>query len=429
MARIVLSTFGSYGDLFPYIAIARRLRDLGHESILAGPANYRGFVEGLGVGFAPLRPEVDFSDVETMRRIMDAKSGGRYVRSKILAPRIRETYADLEVACDGADVLTSHALTYAAPILAEVRGLPWLSTVLMPMNFGSVHQPPALSALPAWAKMRVFGPRITGLVWRAILRASWSWSEPIRAFRAELGLDPNVDPLFEGQHSPRGCLALFSREFAEPQPDWPIRTTVCGWPFLDVDFASGGGERELEAFLAAGPPPLAFCLGSAAVHAAGDFYELAAGAARALGRRAVLVHGNVPVPFESTDDFLLLRSINVSSLFAGAELVVHAGGVGTTGQVMRAGKPQLVVPFAHDHFDNGVTLGRLGIGESMPRKSLNARSLRTVLERLLNDEGVRERAVTVGARVAAEDGADAAARAILELVPQTGNPSESSHSS
>ena len=44
MARIVLSTFGSYCDLFPYIAIARRLRDLGHESILAGPANYRGFV-------------------------------------------------------------------------------------------------------------------------------------------------------------------------------------------------------------------------------------------------------------------------------------------------------------------------------------------------------------------------------------------------
>ena len=81
---------------------------------------------------------------------------------------------------------------------------------------------------------------------------------------------------------------------------------------------------------------------------------------------------------------------------------MHAGGVGTTGQVMRAGKPQLVVPFAHDHFDNGVTLGRLGLGESIPRTSLNARNLRTALERLLNDEGVRERAVTVGERVAVE---------------------------
>ena len=49
-------------------------------------------------------------------------------------------------------------------------------------------------------------------------RVSRSWSEPWHRLRAEIGLPPGPDPLFEGQHAPSLVLALFSHLLAEKQP-------------------------------------------------------------------------------------------------------------------------------------------------------------------------------------------------------------------
>ena len=157
MARIVLTTFGSHGDVFPYLAIAARLTERGHEPIIAAPAVYRSDVETLGVAFAPVRPDVDLEDAETYRRAMDPKRGTVFVVRELLIPFIRESYADLERVCKGADLLVSHALTYAAHMLGERGSIPWVSTVLMPMMFCSAHDPPALPPILWLARMRVEG--------------------------------------------------------------------------------------------------------------------------------------------------------------------------------------------------------------------------------------------------------------------------------
>jgi UDP:flavonoid glycosyltransferase YjiC (YdhE family) len=108
----------------------------------------------------------------------------------------------------------------------------------------------------------------------------------------------------------------------------------------------------VQQFLDSGPPPIVFTLGSAAVHLARDFYVQAAAAAQLLGRRAILLLGRNPAPPHLPSTILPWNYLPYARIFPSAAAIVHQGGVGTTAQALRAGRPMLVMPFAHDQFDN-----------------------------------------------------------------------------
>jgi UDP:flavonoid glycosyltransferase YjiC (YdhE family) len=378
MSRIVMATFGSYGDLFPYLALGQELLRRGHAAVVATAEEYRGHVTRAGLEFAPTRPDVSLDDRALLTRVMDPRRGAEVVVKELVVPALRNTYADLEQATEGADLLLSHVLTYAAPILGEKRNMPWVSTVLSPMVFCSAYDPPALAPIPWLAALRRLGPRLNSVLLRMLKRISRGWAEPIRRFRRELGLPDGADPLWEGQHSPHGVLALFSESFARPQPDWPANTTVCGFPFYDDGF--GDGLAEFERFAEQGPSPIAFTLGSSAVQAAGDFYEQALQAALRLKARAVLVAGPNADRFQQVPpEILVLRTIPFRPLFARCSAVVHAGGVGTIALALRAGVPQVVVPFAHDQFDNANRVESMQCGVRLRRRP-TAAALASALE-------------------------------------------------
>ena len=416
MALIVLATFGSYGDVFPYLAIGDALVRRGHEAVIAAPSTYRAAVEKAGLHFAAVRPDVDYSDIETFRRVMEPKRGAEVLVRELLVPHLRESYTDLEAACRGADLLLSHVLTYAAPILGEKLGLPWLSTVLSPMVFCSSHDPPALAPVPGFARLRFLGPSAVGVLLRVMKRVSWGWSAPIRSFRRELGLGADADPLWEGQFSPHGTLALFSNAIARPQPDWPARTTLCGFPFHDDDYGGDADADRLQPFLAEGPAPLVFTLGSSAVMSAGNFYAQAVEATKRLRQRAVLVVGDVDVPDRLPPEVLAIRSTAVQPLFDAAAVIVHAGGIGSVGQALRAGRPQLVVPFAADQFDNALRVQRTGVGLRLDRSRCSVSRIADAIERLLTDGSARSGIATAAAEVGSDRGAEAACEAIEALL-------------
>jgi UDP:flavonoid glycosyltransferase YjiC (YdhE family) len=102
--------------------------------------------------------------------------------------------------------------------------------------------------------------------------------------------------------------------------------------------------------------------------------------------------------------------------------VVHHGGIGTTGQALRAGKPQLVVPFFGDQPDNAGRLGRLGVGRVLKRKRYTAERASIELAALLGDPGYARRAAEICKIVAHEDGAAKAASVIDALLKARGGP-------
>ncbi|MBI4060965.1 MAG: glycosyltransferase family 1 protein [Elusimicrobia bacterium] len=416
MARIILATFGSHGDLNPFLAVGAGLKARGHSVAVAAAPSYKADVERIGLEHAPLRPDLDASDLKTLERALNPRWGAEVIIRELLMPALRESYADLEKAAAGADLLVSHALTYAAPVLAEKKGLRWLSSSLQPLMFFSRYDPPVLAPAPWLAALRPLGPRVNGPLLRLLKRLSYSWGGPVRALRRDLGLGPGQDPIFEGQHSPYGTLALYSGLFARPQPDWPPRVTVCGFPFWDEDLGGRPPDPRLEAFLAAGEKPVVFTLGSTAVRVAGDFYRRAAEAARLMGRRAVLLAGDGvealgPLP----PGVFTAASAPYHLLFPRCAAIAHSGGVGTTAQALRSGAPQLIAPFAHDQFDNAARVARMGVGVQIGKRP-TASKLAAALSRLLRDDGLKRRAARIGAAVRAENGVALACGAIEDAL-------------
>jgi rhamnosyltransferase subunit B len=369
--RIVLATFGSYGDLNPYLAIGTALSRRGADVVIASSTVYRSAVERHGLKFASLRPEINENDTEIFQKVLDPWRGAEYLTRKLLMPAVAETYEDLDRASQEADLIVSHVLVYAGRIVAERRKIPWMMPILQPMVFFSSYEMPIIPPVNFLKHLRFLGPSFCGWLMNRLFQTNTSWSGPVRDLRTRLGLEPGPNPIREGQFSPDGVLAMFPEIFARKQPDWPEHTIQCGFPFLDEDFTGSPIDGSLLEFVAKGEAPVVFTLGSAAVRVAPWLIEAAAAASREGKLRAVILAG--PAAGEmgkrhASDHTMIVASAPYHELFPRSRVIVHSGGIGTTGQALRSGRAQVVVPFAFDQFDNAERVARLGCGVELSRR-------------------------------------------------------------
>lgn len=424
--HIVLTTFGSFGDLHPYMAIALELQARGHRPVIATSEIYRHKIEAEGIEFHPVRPDGLINteqEGEFLNLLVHSQRESEYMICYRLMPHLRASYRDLMDAVRGADLLITHHLAFAGSVVAEKTGTLWVSTVLSPLLFMSAYDSPNPSTLPISSYERALervanDARIRNFRWNARL-----WSAPVRQLRAELGLEPGYDPIFEGQHAPNLVLALFSQVLSAPQPDWPPQTRVTGFPFFDRQNRKGLSPK-LARFLESGSPPIVFTLGSLMVWTPGNFYMEGAAAAQQLGYRAILlmgqgVHG---LPLQHLPEGVLaIDYAPHSELFPRAAVIVHHGGVGTTGQALRSGRPMLIVPYAHDQPDNAARLVRLGVARRVERHQYTANHVATELNHLLCNPNYAMESAKLGDLVQAEDGVGVACDA-LEACWETSVP-------
>ena len=422
--RIVLSNIGTFGDINPLVALALELKHRGHTPVMALPNVYRSKIEPLGLEFRAVRPDIDPTNSILVQMVYDVKHGTEHGLRDFLFPSLRQTYDDLLDAAtkpERADLLLLGELNYAGPLVAEVTGIPWASYVLAPLSFFSAFDPPVLPPYPKLAradKVAGFGRVIKRLA-RLTTR---KWPEPIYALRRELGLPPGENPLFDAKHSPYLVLAMFSRALGVEQKDWPPNTHITGFCFYDSDAGNAALPAHLEEFVAAGGPPVVFTLGSAAVLAAGDFYEVSAKAAARMGVRAVLLIGSDPRnrPTQTLPDSICVAEYApYSALFSRCSLIVHQGGVGTTAQCLRAGKPMLIMPYSHDQPDNARRMRRLNVSRTIQKSAYKPARVARKIEAILGEPRFAEKAQAVARRLSKENGVKTACDALEALYEKT----------
>ena len=376
--RILISTWGSLGDLHPYVALALGLQSRGHIVILATGECYRRKIEALGIGFRAVRPDCDWLDDPVIVRRLTHPRWGMIRAAQLPLACLRESYEETLAAAEGADLLISNMAAYATGIVAQKKGVPWVSAMHIPTGFFSAYDPPLIPGFPVFSKrLRGLGPGFWGPFGRSVNRMMNFLSRPWHLLRKEIGLPVarGFNPLTES-YSPVLHLALFSRWLADKQPDWPAQTKVTGFPWFDADGEAGLPEK-LAHFLDDGEPPLVFTLGTAVVADAGPFYEHSVSAAKLMGRRAVLLIKNPRVLRPALPEGVVaFEYAPFSLLFPRAAAIVHHGGIGTTGQAMRSGRPFLVMPCAWDQPDNAERAARLGISRTIPRHRYEPRARR-----------------------------------------------------
>lgn len=418
MARIVLNTFGSFGDIHPYLAVAIGLKERGHDSVLATSEVYRDKVTTEGVGFAPVRPDIGdlLGNDAFIKKLWDPRRGTENLIRGYILPSVENSYDDLLSACADADLLLTHVAAYAGPIVAEKLKLRWISVVLQPMTFLSVYDRPTLPPFPLLNELGFLGPGYYRLLFAAANKRSASFAGPILQLRDREGLPrPKRNPLFGGWFSPHGTLALFSRHFAVPQPDWPANPTVCGFPFFDRLGTETALDPDLQAFLSGGDPPVLFTLGSSAVMQPGSFFQESFEAARTMGIRAVLLTGALsgelfPKPWPA--NIFVAGYAPYSQIMPRCAAIVHQAGIGTTAQALRAGRPMIAVPWSHDQPDNAERLRRLGVSRTVQRGRYSALQVARNLRELSRNPEYAQNSARIGDAIRQEHAVDRACEVI-----------------
>jgi rhamnosyltransferase subunit B len=423
--KIHLVTFGSRGDAHPFVAVGQALLREGCRAIVATSAEHREMVLSAGLEYAEVRPDATEVlarlglDMQALARSLAAND--RILFEKIIFPHLWEAFKSLDLICEDSDTIITHSLAFSAHAVAQRRGVPLALLTLSPVLLPSAHDPPK-----GWGSPFISDPNsalglgYNRLALRVAAELAWLWAAPLRRFRRELGLPPRGGFGFFSPPDPDlQTIGLFSPLLTRTPPDPTEKTLVAGHSFFDDPSAEDAGERAgLELFLDSGPAPIVITLGSFFVHDGLSHYREALAASRALGERVVLLARREDVAalqHEVGPEVFVGSYLRHSTLFPRSSLVVHHGGVGTLGQAMRAGRPQLVTPYLGEQQDNAARLKRLGVARVLPARQVTPSALAAELSALLGDAAYAANAEAVAAKVSQEDGAAVAARRIVEI--------------
>ncbi|MBY6241135.1 glycosyltransferase [Methylosinus sp. Sm6] len=395
--RILLATFGTLGDIYPFIAMAHAVRRRGLDVVVAAPEMHKGSIEREGLAYARLRPHendiVGALGVDPAGAFRIMLKNPYFILDEIYLRFLAETYDDTLAAAQGADAIVTHNLLVGANLAAEASGLPTARVALAPLYVQSAANPsltpPAPYILQPGSRAAIGFNRLI----RSFIRIGVNMRMTrFHAFRRTLGLPRSDEDFFldfGGENGASKIFGLYSSRFAPRPPDGPANMEVPGFPFYEArDERRRGLGEPLTRFLTSGSAPIVFTLGSFAPQVSGDFYDVSIKAARALGRRAVLLAGTKDAARLSAsigpDEFLCSEAPH-DDLFPFAACIVHHGGIGTTAQALRAGKPQLIAPFFGDQPDHGERVRRLRVGLALKLSSYNLPNVTRALAELCDD--------------------------------------------
>jgi vancomycin aglycone glucosyltransferase len=399
--RVLLSAWGSRGDIEPLAGLASALRELGADVRACVPPDeeFAALLARAGATVILLGPS-------TRSVAAGLKAPSSDAAFRLAAELVAARFETLSAAAEGCDALVATGLMPAgARDVAESLGIRYVLATFHIFGLPSRHFPP--SARPG--KQSPPDETDNRVLWaQDAERVNALYAEPLNRGRAAMGLPP-VDDVREHVLTDQVWLA------ADP--------VLAPWKDLtDLDIVQTGAwilpdERalpdELEAFLDAGEPPIYVGFGSMAMRTSPDLAQVAIAAARAHGRRLILGLGWADLALtDDGDDCVVVGEVNQQALFRRVAAVVHHGGAGTTTTAALAGAPQVVVPQIVDQPHWAARVAELGIGAAHDASAPTSGSLATALGTALTPE-TRARSTEV-ARLIRTDGARVAAKLLIQ---------------
>jgi sterol 3beta-glucosyltransferase len=438
--RALLLTVGSQGDVQPFVALASRLRDAGHDVVLAAPAIYQavyqdtyqavrqdtyqavrqnarqGGYQDPAVPFVPLD-----LDMTAVGQAVHGKHGLRHVLAftKAMGQRAGAILPQLtELAREGADVVVHHPVLPLGQHLAEKLGVPAVVAPPLPALVPTREfLSPAWPAGHTWPSNRTLLNRT--LLYRTVLNrpsyraaryltGAWCRADIDRWRTEGLALPA---PKRRGRHDPLGAdnvtiLHSFSAHVVPRPSDWPGNAHVTGY-WCQASSQEWTPPRRLAEFLADGEPPVYIGFGSMPVADPAGLADAIVTATQLTRTRVVLfsLDPRIRRHLSTHKNIMVIRQVPHDWLFPRMAAIVHHGGAGTTAAAIQAGKPQIIWPFGIDqHFWAG-RMASLGVAvPAGPVRTLTGVTLARAIDRATNDQLISDLAIELAHRVQAEDG-------------------------
>ncbi|MGL4650264.1 MAG: glycosyltransferase, partial [Caldilineaceae bacterium] len=343
MTQITLMATGSRGDVQPYVALGRGLREAGHQVRLVSSDDFAGLVDDAGLEYGSTGMGIEERlQSEEWRGVIE--SGNFLKILQKMQSEMKRSAAGvaerLPALMEGSELIISGlGAAVGTQALAAQRGIPVLYAYVVPMSPTSEFASPLVPSLP-------LGKALNRLSFRVTRQLFWQSGRvgDVTA-RKVLGLPKGSFWGPGAERAQSGLPTLFgysSHVIARPR-DWDTSHHVTGYWFLDEP-SGWQPPADLLAFLAAGPPPVYIGFGSMSSRDPQEAGRIALEALARSGQRGVLATGWGGLKPESVPDSVhLISSIPHSWLFARMAAVVHHGGAGTTAAGLRAGVPSILV--------------------------------------------------------------------------------------
>ncbi|MGE3853187.1 MAG: glycosyltransferase [Planctomycetota bacterium] len=381
--RIIIGAAGSAGDVLPFVKIGKTLQARGHEIIFLTNGHFRPDCERAGFSeFVEIGTDAEYQKVILNPDLWHPRKAFPIVAAFGITPHLRGSVAAIESrVIPGRTVVVASSLAMGARVLQDRTGVPTVSVHLQP---GIIRSRERFMRIPGGGFQPAWLPRfVWPAVWWIVDRIIDPHVAPaINQLRAEHGQPPISRVLKSWFSSPLCTIGLFP-EWYYPRPsDWPPHVIATGFPVSDGD-AGDPLDPALEQFLQAGDPPIVFTPGSA-MALGRKFFRVATEASVKLGRRALLLtRAADQLPDPLPDGVMHVPWVPFSRVLSRAAAFVHHGGIGSLSQGMQAGVPQLLMPMAHDQYDNAHIAGQLGVAEAIPEPRWRTDRVVVALQRLL----------------------------------------------
>jgi sterol 3beta-glucosyltransferase len=413
--KVLISTFGTRGDIQPFIALGKGLQAVGYEIAICTPEGFKPLVTGNGLDYA----YVDNEFLALTEQSLQAQgTRSRLAVAKRFPAAIRRMLDDEWRAAQAfqPDAIIYHTKSLGSYHIAEKLGIPQILSLPLPAT------PTGDFPYPFFAGMRL-GREINRLTYRLIALAQAMWAGTTNDFRVKtLGLsrlsrfaDPLKGP--DGKQVP--VLYPYSRHLVPVPPDFPAHVHVTGYWFLDQaeDWSPG---PELARFMDAGAPPVYVGFGSMGGTQPERRARIVLDALAKTGQRGLLASGWGGLKAaDLPQDVMLTDAAPHDWLFPRMAAVVHHGGAGTTAAGLRAGKPSVICPFLGDQPFWGWAVHTTGVGpKPVPQRKLTAGRLADAIAIAASDQGMQRRAAELGEQIRAEDGVGRAVEIVGNVLAQ-----------
>jgi UDP:flavonoid glycosyltransferase YjiC (YdhE family) len=403
--KIGIQTWGSEGDVRPFLALAAGLRARGHEAILVVTDVTGKDHTALGATFGVpvlqagcFSPDLAKHAGEVLVRETNILRQVDLILRDLFEPAAPDMLREAKRLCSENDLVIGHFLCHPLRTAAALAGKPHVAVFLAPLLPSASYPPPGVPAL---------GRSINALFWKiGGLVMNRMFLPRINTMRSAEGLPPLGNVMGEAFLSPRLNLVASSPSLFPAPPDWDPSIQQCGSFSLP---AHGGQLRlpdPLRQFLAAGPPPVYMTIGSMSAADASneETTRLFTDAALLAGCRAIVQTGCPPVK-QGPPDVLYLQQAEHHLVFPRCAAVVHHGGAGTSHAASRAGRPSIVIEHVTDQAFWGGVLQRAGVAPAvLHRRKVTAAILARTIRNVLGSSAMHERARVVGDRMQQEDG-------------------------
>lgn len=407
--KIALLTYGSHGDVEPFSALAWGLVQAGHQVRLAAPQYFESLINTDKIDFVgfPGNPQ------QLVQDLVD-QAGNKWWRmvtsmSNFVLPLAVEVNRKARAACEEADLIVhSFLLTNTGYEIARELNIPDISAQTFPVftSTGAFPAPVAPDLPLGGFYRRLTHDFVTQTFWQGS-RLIWRWARR---------KNPQLAPLTGWPFNTRNdwqtpILYAFSPNVVPRPGDWPENVHITGYWFSN-NSGDWKPDQKLVDFINAGPPPITIAFGSTSSRKMKSVNKKVQEALSLSNQRGVIV-GNSHNLENPSHIYFQTEYIPYDWLFKRSAAVIHHGGAGTTGKALKAGIPNIVLPFTSDQPFWGRRVDKLGAGpKPIPPKRLTAVHLAEAIDSAINDQLIKGRVKKIGEDIASEDGVAQAVKII-----------------